>query len=267
LIDSNIGVTPKKLIVLDKPSASRQKIVFVSKDLTAGITKGTGTNPAQISAQFDVRYADDAAAGTVELPAGASNGTDGWKANNANVAKYVNTAAPGGPTSAKVGVIKPSKLLKLTAKALGAPPLDIVGAGAPSGSVYTAYCVTNGGDHLCHCSELTGCTYTPLPASGAKLVCRVGVADPSCQAIAPPAPACGGGGAPPDAVCAEASNFCAVLDEPCRPCLLAGAGNASFNLAQCVTAVCSFSCGNTSANTACTDAIITAGCEAECCGS
>jgi len=265
-LDLHIGVAPTKLIVLDKPSASKQKLVYVAKDQVAGITKGAGTDPDQISVRFDVRYDDDAAAGTIELPAGALNGVDGWKVNNAKAAKYVNKVAPSGPTSAKVGVIKPNKLLKLSSKGLGVPPFDIVGAGAPSGSVFTAYCVNNGGERVCHCSELTECAYKPLTGGGAKLVCRVGVPDPTCQALEAAVPTCPGGGAAPPAVCANASTFCAALNESCRPCILSGSGNSSFNLEQCVSAVCSFNCSNSSANDACTDGIITAGCEAECCG-
>jgi hypothetical protein len=183
---ANIGVIPTKYIVVDKQSAaSKSKAVFVSKDQAAGITKGTGTDVADISVSFSAVY--DAETANYALPAGASNGTIGWLVNKDTVAKFVNKDAPAGATSAKVGVIKPGKLLKLVGKDQGdSDILDIFAAGAPSGSVFTAYCVTNGGDENCHCSEFTGCAYKLIAAdSGAKLVCKGGVGDPTCVAAGP----------------------------------------------------------------------------------
>ena len=180
---ATIGVIPKKLIVVDKLSAaSKAKVVYVSKDQPAGITKGAGTDPAQISVQFDVTYGNGSAVGSFTLPQGVSNGTDGWLVNKETVAKYVNKDAPAGATQAKVAVVKPGKLLKLVGKGLGDTPLDIFAAGDPgAGGVRTAYCVTNGGEEFCHCSEFSGCAYKLIAKdTGAKLVCKSGVADPGC---------------------------------------------------------------------------------------
>jgi len=185
---ANIGVVPKKLIVVDKlTAASKAKTVYVSKDKTAGITKGSGTDPAQISVQFDWAYESGATSGAFSLPLGASNGTAGWLVNKEKVAKYVNKAAPAGATQAKVGVVKPDKLLKLVGKGLGDTAADILGGGDPNpGKVYTAYCVTNGGEENCHCSEFSGCVYKLIAGNtGAKLVCKTGAVDVACSAIAP----------------------------------------------------------------------------------
>jgi hypothetical protein len=96
----------------------------------------------------------------------------------------VNKSAPGGPTEAKVVVIKPGKLLKLVGKGLGDTPLDILGAGDPGmGGVQTAYCVTNGLEKNCHCSEFTACAFKLIAGgTGAKLVCQEGIGDGSCPA-------------------------------------------------------------------------------------
>jgi len=103
--------------------------------------------------------------------------------NKTQVAKYSNKAAPGGPTEARVAVIKPGKLIKLVGKSIGVTPLDILGAGDPAGSVFTAYCVNNEGEQNCHCSEFTGCAHKGIAGgTGAKLVCKTGVGDPACQA-------------------------------------------------------------------------------------
>jgi hypothetical protein len=137
---------------VDKLAAGgKAKVVYVSKDRGAGITKGTGTDAAQIGVRFDVAYGNGSTAGAFTLPAGALSGSDGWKVNKPTVAKYVNKDAPSGPTQAKVGVVKPGKLLKLVGKGLGDVPLDILTAGDPgAGGVHTAYCVTNAGEAFCH---------------------------------------------------------------------------------------------------------------------
>jgi len=179
---TGIAVVPTKLIVVDKMVvASKAKAVFVAKD--AAVTKGAGTDAEQIAVTFDVAYGNGSAMGSFVVPAGSANG---WLANKASVAKYVNKAAPGGPTEAKVAVIKPGKLLKLVGKGLGDSAIDVLGAGDPLGSVYTAYCVDNAGELSCHCSEFTGCIYKSIAGgTGAKLVCKTGAGDVGCTAIAP----------------------------------------------------------------------------------
>jgi hypothetical protein len=185
VLAANMGVVPKKLIVVDKlTAATKAKVVFVAKD--TGVTKGAGEDVDQISVQFDVAYGNGSAAGAFTLPAGASvDKSPGWVVNKDRVAKYVNKLAPGGPTEAKVAVIKPTKLLKLVGKSLGDTPLDILGAGDPGASgVQTAYCVTNGGEEHCHCSAFTDCVYKSIAGgTGAKLVCKGGTGDPACSAV------------------------------------------------------------------------------------
>jgi hypothetical protein len=186
---TEIAVVPKKLIVVDKlAAAGKAKLVYVAKDQAAGITKGTGTDVGQIGVRFDVVYGNGSAAGSFTVPAGAGNGTDGWLVNKSAVAKYVNKSAPGGPTQAKVGVVKPGKLLKLVGKGLGDVPLDVLAGGDPgAGGVRTAYCVTNGAEEHCHCSDFTACTYKAIAGdSGAKLVCKTGTGDAACGAVPPP---------------------------------------------------------------------------------
>jgi hypothetical protein len=178
-----VGVVAKKLIVVDKLTlASKAKLVYVAKD--AAVTKGTGTDTTDISATFDVAY--DAEAGAFAVPAGALVGNTGWKVNKPTVAKFVNKDAPAGGTEVKVAVIKPSKLLKLVAKGLGdGDALDIVTAGAPTGSVFTSYCVTNGTETTCHCTEFPSCSYKLIAGdTGAKLVCKTpNAGNPACTAL------------------------------------------------------------------------------------
>ena len=178
---ADLGVEPTKLIVVDKlAAAGKAKAVFVSKD--GAITKGGGTDAGQIAVDFTMAYAGTSVAGAFALPAGASDGTSGWLVNKDTVAKFVNKSAPAGATQAKVAVVKPGKLLRLVAKGTGDTPLDILAAGPPPAGVLTSYCVTNGGDETCHCSEFPTCTWKSIAGdTGAKLVCKGGVADPSCR--------------------------------------------------------------------------------------
>jgi hypothetical protein len=176
---ADIGVAGKKLIIVDKSTlASRAKVVYVSKDKGAGITKGTGTDTAGIDAQFDFFYGTGSVSGTFVVPAGALAGSDGWKVNKSSVAKYINKAAPAGPTGTKVAVIKPGKLLKIVGKNLGDTPIDIVTAGGPgAGTVETIFTVNNGAETNRHCTSFPVCSFKVIAAgTGAKLVCKNGTA-------------------------------------------------------------------------------------------
>jgi hypothetical protein len=178
---ADVPVVPRKLIVVDRVAAvGTAKVVFVAKD--AGVAKGAGLDPEQISVHFTVAYGNGGATGALAIPAGTANG---WRSNKATVAKYVNKAAPAGPTQAKVAVVKPAKLIKLVGKGLGDPPLNVSAAGDPAGAVFTAYCVDNAGEEHCHCSAFSDCGYKTIAGgTGAKLVCRGGSGDAGCAALA-----------------------------------------------------------------------------------
>jgi hypothetical protein len=174
---ADIGVTGLKLIILDKvAAASKAKAVCVVKD--PGITKGSGTDPTDISGNMDVKY--DATAGSWDMPQGAN-----WLVNKSTVAKYVNKPAPSGG-AVKVSVIKPSTLFKVVGKSLGDTPIDI--SSPPSGNVYVALNVTNGGVTNRHCTAFTACVHKVIAGGGNyKLICKgSAISDPSCTAAAPP---------------------------------------------------------------------------------
>jgi hypothetical protein len=176
---ANIPIVPSKLIVVDTLTlAGKAKTVFVAKDVA--VTKGSGTDTSTIGVQFDVVYGNGNTAGAFTV---WPKQVTGWIVNNPQVAKYANRAAPDGPTGVRVAVIKPTKLLKLVGKSLGTTPLDILQAGDPMGSVFVAYCVQNDAERNCHCAELTSCVHKPIAGgTGAKLLCKGGVGDPTCKA-------------------------------------------------------------------------------------
>jgi Regulator of Chromosome Condensation (RCC1) repeat protein len=169
-----VPISGAKLIVVDKvASAGRAKVVFVAKD--AVITKGPGTDSAQIDAKMHVAF--DAVDGRFDMPQGAN-----WVANSATVARYVNSAAPTAG-SVKVGVIK-TGLVKTVAKSLGDLPLDV--SQAPTGPVYVASTVVNGSQTLLHCVQFATCMHKTIAAgTGYRLVCKDGTGDATCHALVP----------------------------------------------------------------------------------
>jgi len=189
---ADIGVATLKYIAIDKETAAgKSKTVFVSKDALAN--KG-GNDVEDIAVTFNATYVGESgtASAQFDLVAGTANG---WLVNKDSVAKFVNKDAPAGPSGAKVAVIKPGKLLKLIGKTRGdSQVLDLIAAGAPTGSLYTAYSVDASGQTDTFCSEFSGCVYKVIGGgTGRKLVCKGGVADATCAAAAPPPVACVGG--------------------------------------------------------------------------
>jgi hypothetical protein len=188
---AEIPVVGKKLILLDKlASAGAAKVVYVSKDPEAGITKGTGTDTGTIGATFYVGYlgVGNTAAGRFSMLPGTFDGDSGWLVNKPAVAKFVNKLDPPGgvPTGVKVAVIKPGKLLKIVGKTLGDDPIDILAAGPPTGEVFTAYCVINEGVESCHCTAFNNCIFKSVSkGSGAKVSCKTSTGDAACASTIP----------------------------------------------------------------------------------
>jgi hypothetical protein len=167
------AVTGLKLIVVDKlASTGSAKMVYVAKD--QAIDKGPGNDVSSIAARLDVAF--DTVHGTFVMPGGLN-----WLLNEPTIAKYVNTDAPISG-AVKVGIIKPSRLIKVVSKSLGEALLDV--GTAPAGPVYVAHTVTNGPDERRHCTQFTGCVHTTIAGgTGFKLVCKDGMGDASCAAL------------------------------------------------------------------------------------
>jgi hypothetical protein len=184
---ANVGVTPTKLIIVDK-GASGAKAVFVAKD--AAIDKGTGTDTTTISVTLDMAYdnsSDSPTSGQFVAPEGSAN----WLVNKTTVAKYVNKTAPTGG-GAKVVVVKPGNLGKLVGKNLGDTPINILGqSGAATGVAHTSYNISDSGTGFDtnFCSTFPTCAWKSIAGgTGAKVVCKGGSPDPSCAASTPPPP-------------------------------------------------------------------------------
>jgi hypothetical protein len=106
-----------------------------------------------------------------------------WQKNDATVAKFVNTLAPGGPTQVKVAVVKDGLLVKVRAKGLGDGPAIDLFAGPPSssGGVTTVLTLVNAGLERRFCTRFavdagSEVTYSEIAGGlGRKLVATGGV--------------------------------------------------------------------------------------------
>ena len=196
-----VGIEATKLIVVDKlATAGKAKTIFVSKDPAVAIPQNALNFLTPV---FKVSYAgsDGPAASQFTVPHPPFGL---WTVRTTQVAKFVNRDAPGGPTQAKVALMKSGKLLKLVGKGLGDDPLDLLGAGAPVGSVQTAYVVGDGGLFgNTYCSEFSGCLFKEIAGgTGRKLVCKGGLPDATCGAIGAHSVCCEG--FPPFTTCMAA---------------------------------------------------------------
>jgi hypothetical protein len=140
----DVGITAKKLVVVDKVGVTGSAKIVYAATLDPGIAYGPGSDPPLVSGRFEVFYGDRPSSvhGAFVLPAP-------WLVAKGTVAKYVNKDAPGGPGAVKVGVVKPAIVAKVVAKGLGdgGDDLDLF-AGAPTAAegVLTILSVVNGAD-------------------------------------------------------------------------------------------------------------------------
>jgi hypothetical protein len=186
----NIGITARKFVVIDK-------LAFINKgavrlfSLDQRIKKGSGTSTATISATLDVTieaFNQPPISGAFSVPSGFSE-TGGWRVNNASIAKYVNTAAPGGPTQVRVLAVQQNAFLKMSAKGLGDLPLALSDLRFAPFDVQVRLVVMNGPEAIVHCTVFHSddCALPVIGAgSGRKLQCRNG--EPVYDCVFPPPP-------------------------------------------------------------------------------
>lgn len=172
--NGDAAIDGNRLLVRD---GSSPKVDYVSSDKFGGITKGDGTDPDAISAEFFFVQTGNGGF-SLSVPAGAFYQSSGWKKNDAKRAEYRNTLAPAGPSPVRSASIKPDRRLRITARDVGGFSF----AGGDDTPVYTGYCVTNAGETFCHCSAFTDCTLK-VTGNGTSLRCRKGGLDPGCRAV------------------------------------------------------------------------------------
>jgi hypothetical protein len=102
-----------------RSSGGSEKLRFVSKDPDIPFPALDGPNdPRTVGATLEILTAGEGTA-TFELPAA------NWSANGTGtVFKFLNEAAPGGPSEVKVSLIKQGRILKVQARSTGFPLVD-----------------------------------------------------------------------------------------------------------------------------------------------
>lgn len=193
---TDVGVTAKKLAVVDGGTSGKDKLSFVAKG--ANLTKGAGTDIDEISAHIEI--VRGGAGGSFTIPAGALGPSGhGWRQNDAGLARYQNTDASSGiPTSTRSFLVKPGKVLKLTTRGLGDAPLDFSALAAEASTLRTIATIVNGDELVRHCTTFAASDITTTEPNGsgrAKLVAKKG-AEAACPGLVlspaptlPPAPA------------------------------------------------------------------------------
>lgn len=171
--DGDAAIAGTRLVVRD---GSSPKVEYRSTDRFGGITKGDGTDPGTISAEFFFTQAGNGGFG-LTVPDGTFDGSSGWKKNDTRGAEYRNAVAPAGASPVRRASIKPDRRLQLSARGVGG-----FAFGGNETPVYTGYCVTNAGETFCHCSAFTDCTFDQS-GDGTMLRCRRGGIDPGCRAV------------------------------------------------------------------------------------
>lgn len=180
-VPQNVGVGRAKLIVLDASNVTGSaQVTFATKDVA--VTNGPAADVEGLRARLHLQYADGAPAGAFIVPPGTSSG---WKQHDPSTTRYRNTGAPGGPTELASVLLRPGRLLTAKGAGRGDVPFALADAGPPESGVFVSFEITENGVTTRLCSVLSDCVYRTFDGAGAKLVCRDGVADPTCRAAYP----------------------------------------------------------------------------------
>ncbi len=138
-VPTDVPVAAKKLLLIDKPSSGKSKLVLVAKD--GAIAKGAGGNITLVDAALDVFYSNTPVdhVGVLTVPAP-------WDKNDDKVGKYKNKSAPTGGR-VKVGIVKDGKSAKIVAKGLGdGLVMDIISAPPGTDGLTTILTMINEND-------------------------------------------------------------------------------------------------------------------------
>jgi hypothetical protein len=177
------GARGGRLVVVDRrASRGAARLLYRSPGPATGLPIGGG--PDDIAAGVTVRI--DGTSATYSVPAGAFDGTSGWRANDAGRAAFLNRSAPAPPSGVHTAVVRATSGIKVRAMSLGdgTPTLDI--GAPPARAVDVMFAVTAGAGtgHRCMHFAAANCAYRSLDrGAGAKLTCGDGVADPGCVAF------------------------------------------------------------------------------------
>lgn len=186
---TDVGVAAKKLAVVDGGTSGKDKVSFVATG--TGVAKGGAADVGGISGGLAISRG--AVRGGFSIPAGGLGpGGEGWRQNDASLARYQNPdAGTGVPTGARSVLVRPGKLVKLTAKTIGDEPIDVAALAAESASIRAVTTIVNDGEVYRHCTafaaddvKVTG----PNGAGKVKLVAKSGVPSACPGLVVSPGP-------------------------------------------------------------------------------
>src|SRR5581483_3405886 len=207
---TDVGVTASRLVV--GADTVRNKFTIDSTRKHGDVHLGAIAGPGDLSGELEVYYVDAPAnRGVLPIPAP-------WAKTTPSSAEFVNTLAPLGPSAVKLALVKPGKMVKVSARALGG--LDI-SQPPGAGGVVIAFTVHNAVDASTHrmCSLYAAAQGSTIKhrrtATGHRLTLSRGVptACPSCsdgfQNETETDVDCGG----PACSACEAGDHCAVASD------------------------------------------------------
>jgi hypothetical protein len=179
-----------RLLVTDRSQAKgTSRLRFELPGPVSDLPLGGGRSA--IAASVIVRV--DSTSAEYAVPAGAFQGSAGWRRNRPKRALFLNRKAPAGPTVVKKIVVDAGDGLLLLAKGLGDTPITVPVTGAPSEAVDVQYAVTSGDvtGRRCLHFDAADCGYEALDeGAGGELDCREGDLDPGCTAFGGPSFTC-----------------------------------------------------------------------------
>lgn len=172
---TDVGVSGKKLVVIGGGDGTRDKLSFVAKG--GAIQKGSGTDPDAIELSIDLQRGDHI--GSFRIPNGVlAPAGHGWQRNDQKVARYRNVHADSGtPTFTRSALVRPGKLVKLTARGLGDTPLSLEDWLASTSSIRATTTVSNDQETHRFCTTFPAGNVSstdPADSSRQKLVATQG---------------------------------------------------------------------------------------------
>jgi hypothetical protein len=191
-----------RFLVVDRMAAKgAARVVYKAPGPAAALPMGGGPDALDlaVTVRIGARTTD------FRVPAGAYDGVEGWKVNDAEQALFVNGSAPGGTTGIGKASLRAASGVTLVARALGDAGQPIDAAGASASAVDVRVAATSGASDGALCMHFApgDCIERVLDdGAGTKLSCRNGWPDPSCVAF---------GGVAGDFLCTELLGFSQTL--------------------------------------------------------
>jgi hypothetical protein len=210
----DIGVLGKKLVLKTNILNGTSLAKLTLKDPAIAFPAGTA---AATSGTLEVQYLTTANSTTINMPSP-------WFANTGFLARFKNSAAPGGGSLVKSAIIQAGKIAKVSSKGIG----TLVITSPPPAGIRTMLTVTNGGNTTRLCTQWTVVSHKSV-TSGNKIIAKNGTPT-ACPAL----PTCFDSIQNQDETCIDGGGVCVATCGVGGGCSVAS--DCSTNL--CVSGTC-----------------------------